>query len=242
VSFKALAWAVAQNPGSASEKLILLALADRHNEDSLIAYPSIAWLGEFSGLNRKTIIAVLDRLEAKGLISDSGERKGRTGQIKAYRLAFDLPQTEGSQKRNGSTFSSKGSQKRDTEPVTEPTPIIFSTPTLESNLKTQCKEKITPPQIQIIETPSCVSAETWLAWIDNRCVLKSSSKKVPFSTGIQQRMAKKLIGLDAQGFDAEKLLDRAVVNGWRDVNEPREWEREQFRKPIPKKPVRIERW
>jgi len=89
MSWQALAWASKQRPGRASDKLILIALADRHNEDSNIAYPSIAWLCEFSDLNRKTVIASLQRLEAAGLIADSGQRVGKSKQIKAYSLAIE---------------------------------------------------------------------------------------------------------------------------------------------------------
>ena len=121
MSFDALAWAGKCQPGSAPRKLVLLALADRHNTEEGVARPSIAWLSEWTGLNRKTVIASLDALEAVGLISDSGMRTGKTGQVKAYRLnLLTVPKTEQSQKRNGSTFTQKQSQKRDTEPTSEP--------------------------------------------------------------------------------------------------------------------------
>lgn len=121
MSFDALAWAGKCQPGNPARKLVLIALADRHNAESDLAYPSVPWLAEWTGLNRKTVIAALDTLEAQGLISDSGERVGKTKQIKAYRLHLGtVPKTEQSQKRNSPTFSAKESQKRDTEPVREP--------------------------------------------------------------------------------------------------------------------------
>jgi hypothetical protein len=118
MSFQAFAWAVTVHPGSAAEKLVLLGLADRHNTEHDAAYPSTAWLVEFSGLDRKTVVAALDRLEAAGLISDTGKRVGQTKQVKVYSLALEsLPKTEASQKRNSSVFPMKGSQKRDTDTV-----------------------------------------------------------------------------------------------------------------------------
>lgn len=92
MSFAALAWAGKCKPGSASRKLVLLALADRHNDEVNGAYPSIAWLVEFTDLNRKTVINCLADLEALGLISDSGERRGDTRQIKLYRLNLEQEQ------------------------------------------------------------------------------------------------------------------------------------------------------
>jgi hypothetical protein len=121
MSWDALAWAAKCKVGKAADKLVLLGLADRHNPETNTAYPSVAWLADFSSLNRKTVITSLDRLEALGLISDSGERAGKTRQVKAYRLAIGtVPKTEQSQKRNSPRISGKQSQKRDTEPVLEP--------------------------------------------------------------------------------------------------------------------------
>lgn len=123
MSFHALAWAVAAQPGSAADKLVLLGLADRHNTEHDAAYPSTAWLTEFSGLDRKTVVAALDRLETGGFIKDTTKRVGKTKQIKVYALSMEsIPKTEGSQKRNCSVFPGKGSQKRDTDTIKEPIP------------------------------------------------------------------------------------------------------------------------
>lgn len=121
MSFDALAWAGKCRAGSAGRKLVLLALADRHNTEEAVSRPSIAWIAEWTDLNRKTVIAALQELERIGLISDSGERAGKTGQIKAYHLHFEtVPKTEQSQKRNSPIISAKESQKRDTDTTSEP--------------------------------------------------------------------------------------------------------------------------
>lgn len=118
MSFDALAWAGKCSPGSASRKLVLLALADRHNSEANGAYPSISWVVSFTSLNRKTIINALSELEAGGFISDSGERRGDTSQIKLYRLHLEtVPKAEQSQKRNSSENVAKQSQKRDTDTI-----------------------------------------------------------------------------------------------------------------------------
>jgi len=118
MSFDALAWAGKCSPGSASRKLVLLALADRHNSEANGAYPSISWVASFTSLNRKTIINALSELEAAGFISDSGERRGDTSQIKLYRLHLEtVPKVEQSQKRNSTEKGAKQSQKRDTDTI-----------------------------------------------------------------------------------------------------------------------------
>lgn len=137
MSWDTQAWAGKARPGTASEKLVLLGLA-QCSDANHCAHPSVDWLCEFSDLNRKTVIAAIDRLEEKDLIRDTGRRVGRTGQVKVYRLGAGkmadpesnspkigtVPKSERFQNRNSSDFSSKESQKRDTEPVLEPnTPL-----------------------------------------------------------------------------------------------------------------------
>ena len=67
------------------KKLVLLSLADRASEDHC-AYPSIARLVEDTEMDRKTVLKIIDELIEDGLILDTGERKGRTKQVKVYRL------------------------------------------------------------------------------------------------------------------------------------------------------------
>lgn len=52
-------------------KLVLLCLADCHNSDNGRCDPSVAFISEFTGLDRKTIPESLDTLEALGLISQA---------------------------------------------------------------------------------------------------------------------------------------------------------------------------
>lgn len=147
MSFAALATISKMRLGSAAEKLVALAYADRHNEETGCAYPSIAWLCEFSSLNRKTVVAAVARLEAAGLLSDSGERRGDTKQIKVYRLHFNntengtVPKPVQSQKRNSSEKVVKQSQKRDTEPVRTSLPLPIAT---------QSSEEGTPAELTLL--------------------------------------------------------------------------------------------
>ena len=113
MSWGALAWASKTRVERASEKLILIALCDRHNDETGFAYPSINWLCEFSSLNRKTAISALDRLEACGLIADSGKRVGSTKQVKVYTVNVGKEY----QNRNSSENGREEYRKRDTEPV-----------------------------------------------------------------------------------------------------------------------------
>lgn len=123
MSSEGLAWAFKQTVPSSSAKFVLVAMAECANYKTGHIHPSLDHLGEITALNRKTIIAAVEWLLANGYVLDTGERAGRTKQIKVFVLNLErVPDSEQSQKRNSSDFSGKQSQKRDTEPSREPSP------------------------------------------------------------------------------------------------------------------------
>ena len=67
------------------KRLVLLSLADRAGEDHT-CYPSVKRLEEDTNLDRKTVMKIIAELIEDGLIQDTGERKGRTKQVKVYHL------------------------------------------------------------------------------------------------------------------------------------------------------------
>jgi hypothetical protein len=120
LTFAAIQWAIDQNTGHSSAKFVLVILA-HHANDHGTAWPSTAELIRTTELDRKSVIRALTRLAAKGLIHDTGQRKGSTGQIKVWKLGVDQPglnlptpkrARKQSQKRD-SFNADKQSQKRD---------------------------------------------------------------------------------------------------------------------------------
>ena len=134
MSIDAIRWAFSQQVRRPAAKLVLLSLADRVGE-SFECWPSKARLIHDTSLDRKTVQAALKYLESEGLIEDTGKRRGRTGQVRVWRLIgvpcrTDRSQAfEGSQKGTPSRvskpepFDSKGSQKRDSLRVPETDPL-----------------------------------------------------------------------------------------------------------------------
>lgn len=121
MSSEALAWAFKVNLKPSALKFTLVALCECANYKTGHIHPSIAHLEEITGQDRKTLIANIAKLEQYGLLVDTGERAGRTGQIKVYRATTEtVPNVEQFQKRNSSVSPPKQSQKRDTEPSREP--------------------------------------------------------------------------------------------------------------------------
>ncbi len=141
MSVEAITWALKLPIKHSSAKFVLTVLANCASGDKWLAYPSVAYLAEATGQDRKTVLANLVRLRELGFIEDSGRRMGDTKQVIVYRLlagqqAETVPKTEQSQKRNStengtvpkshgkspvfpskqSRFSAKQSQKWDTEP------------------------------------------------------------------------------------------------------------------------------
>lgn len=129
MSVDATRWAWKQKGISSVQKLVLLSLADRASADQF-AYPSHDSIVEDTGADIKSVKAALRALVDLGLIEDSGHRAGRTKQVVVWHLVGvedrteSSPKTEGFQKRKGSVFPVKGTQKRATEPKRE-LPDVF---------------------------------------------------------------------------------------------------------------------
>ncbi|OOV68595.1 helix-turn-helix domain-containing protein [Enterobacter kobei] len=114
----------------ASQKLLMLSLADRADE-SHCCYPSIQRLVKDTGMDRKTIGKWVGQMIEDGLITDTGERKGKTKQVRVLRLNIEVKEA---QKRNSTengndtkfghetspNLDTKRSQNWDTESVIEP--------------------------------------------------------------------------------------------------------------------------
>ena len=201
MSWQALADAARYPAASAAEKLMLLAYADRHNDETGCAYPSIEWLCQFSSLNRKTVIAAIAKLEAASVLTDTGERTGRTKQIKVYRLALEtVPKSEPSQKRNSSVFSGKQSQKRDTEPSREPSEAKASSP-----------RKADP-----FPKPEGVDSQVWRDFLENR-----KRKRLPNHASAHKRLMDDLRRLSGDDWPIPKLIEHAAAKGWGGIYDPR---------------------
>lgn len=106
-------WAIRQRLDPVP-RLILVALADRANTNGL-AWPSVAWLAEFCGFHRTTIMRDLNRLQRARLIENTGDRKGDTRQVKVWRLRMNedslplqMPEPEAGKGRIGNDTLERG--------------------------------------------------------------------------------------------------------------------------------------
>jgi hypothetical protein len=197
VSFDALAWAAKQRTGSSGTKLVLMGLAECAGRKDGLAFPCVAELVEFSSLNRKSVIANLDALESAGFISDTGDRMGRTKQVKVYRLNLEtVPKTEPSQKRNSTVFSAK-SPKNGTRNKSEPV--------ISSEAKASSPKRVWP-------LPVGVGLQAWTDFLKSPARRKAGMSETAYS-GIVNNLRI----LAEHGYPPGEMIALAVERGWRTV-------------------------
>jgi 5-methylcytosine-specific restriction endonuclease McrA len=85
---RAVHWALTQNTGSAADKLVLIVLAAQADERAYVR-PARDELSAATHLDRKTIARAMRRLRLAGLIVDTGERAGPTGNRRTYLLPLE---------------------------------------------------------------------------------------------------------------------------------------------------------
>ena len=85
MSFEAINWALSQTVGKSSAKFVLVVMANMAGDEST-CWPSCKHLADVTGQDIKTVEAGIKRLRDEGHITDTGARKGATGQVIVYRL------------------------------------------------------------------------------------------------------------------------------------------------------------
>lgn len=210
-----MAWAVAQKVERPADKLVLLGLADRHNTEYDCAYPSVAWLCDFSGLDRKTVNNAMNRLAACGLIRDSGKRVGPTKRVKAYELALVAPfeigpktdvlnRTENGpiEEGNRSVFPYQYVQKRTTKPIKEPVKDAIASSKRASLKKSED------------DLPDWMPREAWSDYVSMRKAIKA-----PLTPKAKTLAIAKLDELARAGHPPGAVLEQSILNSWRGLFE-----------------------
>lgn len=77
----------------------------------------------------------------------------------------------------------------------------------------------------MIALPSYIDPETWMMFVEQRKAMKQ-----PFTQLVQKRIVMKLMGFHNDGFDANAILEKSAIMGWRDVF-PDEKMKRQAEKP-----------
>lgn len=111
MSVEAITWALKQPIKQSSAKFVLVVLANCASATNNQAYPSVAYLCDATGQNRKTVIENLRRLVDTGYIEATDDRRGSTKQIIVYRLRIEV-------QRDGDLLTERHYTYRVTNPAT----------------------------------------------------------------------------------------------------------------------------
>jgi DNA-binding transcriptional ArsR family regulator len=154
MSVEAITWALKQPVPRPLAKFVLVMLANLAGPDkrgNVVAWPSIKYLRDSTGMDRKTVQAALLLLREAGLIEDLGERVGATGSVIVYRLncgpdLFTKRAQKESTPKNGAAPKTAGSspvsppkqsQKRDTD-TKRP---VFTQSTIEKSPEAKARRR-----------------------------------------------------------------------------------------------------
>lgn len=115
-----LSWAWSVKTGRATTKLVLIALVECADKNTLLAYPSISYIVERTELNRKTVMLAISELKGSGLIEDTESRTGFSKQIPIYRVLVGNVPTEPTPKTKKVPKTGQSKNRDNTENGTVP--------------------------------------------------------------------------------------------------------------------------
>ena len=88
MSIQAIAWAIKQRAGGATEKAVLIALAN-YADDKGSAFPSLGTLSEDTEIHRTTVIRAIAKLVERGLLTRTADHRANGGNTSnIYRLSM----------------------------------------------------------------------------------------------------------------------------------------------------------
>ena len=93
-----------------AKRLVLLALADRANKENT-CFPSISRVVKDTEMDRKTVMNTINDLIKLGLVSDTGDRKGGTNQVKVLKINVDKQESYPQDCKNSSNKQCEISKK-----------------------------------------------------------------------------------------------------------------------------------
>ena len=201
MSNEAITYVMGLTIGNSSRKFVMIALANYANADGE-AYPSCAALEQITEMNRKTILAATRSLCDSGFISDTGQRKGRTGQVIVYKIN-GLNSTE-----NGTVPKTEQYRKRI---VTVPK-TGHGYPKEPSGIDIKNKQKEKPEDMAL---PEFMTREAWKEFIEHRKQIKK-----PMTQLAAEKMLKNFVKYHEQGHDVQAMIDKAIECGWQSVYPP----------------------
>lgn len=231
MSVEAITWALAQQIKPSSMKFVLVALANCASSDSWKAYPSVQYLADATGQDRKTVLANISKLKDLGVLEDTGERKGGTNQVIVYRLnCTEIGTVKQSQKRNSTengtvpffrgkstVFPYKQSQNSlETVPKTVHGTVINHQGTVIEPSNTRAKKKTVD-----VEIPEWLDKQLWQSWIDHRKKIRK-----PMTDNAMKLLIRDLAKFRDGGYPPQTVIEQSIKRGWTALFEPSDGSRQ----------------
>jgi len=209
MSFSAFRWAMDQHCGSASAKLVLVALADLTRRGHATAYASASKLSAMTELDRKTVLAALHRLQEARLLRRTGEVQGRGG-APVFELAMPTEFSGASEPDIGtasvqeergepipvSAGTGTGSSTNQYQISRQPVPEAGHKPERTSLKPVPRKRRPPASERPAVERPSSIDSQVWADWLRLR-----ESKRAPVTETVleqaQKEAAKANLSLEA---------------------------------------------
>jgi len=198
MSFPALSWAVSQKL-PCTQKIVLMMLADRHNNDTGQCNPSHDRLAVDCGLSRRSVMDQIAKLEDSGFIRIRHRVSGNVKLPNQYVLVLSFgTQEEIKDFDDVVNDVPKGGEPVAYKPVIEPVK--------------EPKERKTA-QAPSFSVPDWINEKHWDAW--------HSCDKRKKATNAQKQMAVEKLGQWRQeGIDFAGALENAAVAGWQGLFKP----------------------
>ena len=219
MSVDATRWAWKAPVKSATQRLILLSLADRAGEHHT-CYPSNKRLAQDTLLNLKTVQRSVSELIELGLIVDTGERKGNTKQVRVLQLVgvdsreYNEPKiglVKRTQKRNSTKIGINPKNGIGNEPnigIDNEPKIGLGNLTIEPNNESNnIKEKFSFAG----ELKKLGASEQLISdWLQVRKAKKAGNTKTALNNFIKQ--------VEKSGLPLNTVLEICVVRSWQGFN------------------------
>lgn len=224
MSFKLVAQVMDIKVGSPLKKLILIKLADQANDEG-ICWPSYKSISSACEISKRSVIDHIKSLELQGFLKI--ERRYNHDAGKNFSNRYHLTLNKGSENAalvqmtaKGSENAALGSENAAPEPINEPIklqPTKDKDSVIENKMKSKPKVKATSKAFsaQSFQTPLFIDKEMWVAFHDMR-----DAKKKPAMEYTCKLLVNKLTKFNQQGLNANKLLEKSIINSWIDVFEP----------------------
>lgn len=235
MSFDAMRWAMSVRAPSSGAKLLLLVMADLVRAPEHKMYVSAARLSEMSQLDRKTVLANIQRLEVAGLIQQLDEKAPGRGGAPVFRLNLDASASAATDPGIGT--GSTGPAADEPNPVfprtdtafpanrtqfsREPNPKTGHKPVGTSNEPVRAREReARSPSASFdagaVELPGWLSRKLWVSWADDR-----RQRRKPITKAAAEEQIRQLQRMRDEGHDPEAAIRQSIASGWTGLFPPK---------------------